>query len=86
MLARLERRARQSAQGVQVGEQRRRPGAPVQRVETLKTARQKPLVQGLQIGTSETGTRNLCRAVFSSASTLPLPFSLTGRPRRSRNR
>ena len=33
-----------------------------------------------------TGTRNLRRAVFTSASTLPLSFPLPGRPKRSRNR
>ena len=50
MLAGLEGDARKIAQGVEIGEQRRRLRALLQRVETLQAARQKPLVQNIQIG------------------------------------
>ena len=49
MLAGLEGRARQVAQGVEVGEQRRRPLALLQRVEPLQAARHQPLVQDRQV-------------------------------------
>ena len=49
MLAGLEGRSRQIAQGVEIGEQRRRPVALLQRVETLQAARRQPLVQDRQV-------------------------------------
>ena len=49
MLASLEGNRRQIAQGVEVGQQRRRLPPCLQRVEPLKAARQQPLVQDRQV-------------------------------------
>ena len=50
MLAGLEGSSRQSAQGVEVGEQCHRRLTLLQRVETLQATRLQPLVQNVQIG------------------------------------
>ena len=49
MLAGLEGNRRQIAQGVEIGEQRRRPLALLQRVKPLQAARHQPLVQDRQV-------------------------------------
>ena len=49
MLAGLEGDGGQIAQGVEIGEQRRRPVAFLQRVEPLQAARHQPLVQDRQV-------------------------------------
>ena len=49
MLASLEGNRRQIAQGVEIGQQRRRLPPCLQRVEPLKAARQQPLVQDRQV-------------------------------------
>ena len=66
MLAGLERRSRQIAQGVEIGRQRRRLLPGLQRVEPLQAACQQPLIQSVQLG----HLRDWHRAVFTSA----LPF------------
>ena len=49
MLASLEGNRRQIAQGLEIGQQRRRLPPCLQRVEPLKAARQQPLVQDRQV-------------------------------------
>ena len=80
MLAGLEGDARKIAQGVEIGEQRRRLLALLQRVEPLQAARQQPLVQGIQIGHLRDRHQELAPGRLHQGLDFALVVALAGPP------